>query len=216
MIDVLIWDAGGTLFDTYPAVVWACRRALQTFGYDAKPTWLLGLFRQTTVYALQVVADRYGLDGRALAAQFSRAYDAVEPERQPPFPGVKDVCSYVCESGGENYIVTHRGRDSLMKLLAAHRMTNLFTDCITKEDPYPRKPDPASLLALMRRHVLDPERCMAIGDRPLDIVAGRRAGIITCAFGEEAGDEGADLVINHFHELLHWLRRQTRGEGTVA
>lgn len=207
MIDILIWDAGGTLFDTYPAVVEACRSALQKLGYDAKPTWLLGLFRRTTAYALQAVAARYELDQTTLTAQFELAYEAVEPARQPPFPGVKDVCAYVCGLGGENYIVTHRRRDSLIQLLTAHRMTHFFVDCITKEDPYPRKPDPASLLALARRHQLAPERCLAIGDRPLDIIAGNHAGMMTCAFGEEAGEADADLTIAHYHELLAWLRQ---------
>jgi hypothetical protein len=92
-------------------------------------------------------------------------------------------------------------------LLEVHGLGPLFTDCVTKDDPYPRKPDPASILALIARHGLDPRRCLAIGDRELDVVAGVRAGVWTCFFGEAPHETPADLEIIGYDELLCWLGR---------
>lgn len=211
VIQYLIWDAGGTLFDTYPAVVEACRVALDGFGKEAPSAWVLALCKQTTSHGIRTLADTFSLDEEAFAQHFRRSYEDIGAQYQPPFPGVEQVCRYVCDIGGQNFIVTHRSRTSLAALLEAHGMTRYFTDCIAKEDPYPRKPDPESLNALVARYALDRSQCLLIGDRDLDIVAGRCAGIRTCFFGSEPHDAQPDLEIADFAALLDWLRMENTG-----
>lgn len=207
MIDAIIWDAGGTLFNTYPSVVRAAQTALAVSEATVSSERLLSLFRESTQYALDILARELSLNYGALAGQFEDAYEAVEAVCQPPFPYVIEVCRYVVANEGRNFIVTHRGARSLMDLLEAHDMVSYFSDWITKEDPYPRKPDPASMLAITKRHRLDPECCLAVGDRELDILAGRRAGLMTCIFGDDdAGVSLADLRVAAFSELLRWLQ----------
>jgi phosphoglycolate phosphatase-like HAD superfamily hydrolase len=206
VITDLIWDAGGTLFDTYPAVVAACQEALGPLAEVTDPDWLMMLFRQRTSYALRSVAETYDLDIDAFTARYREAYAASDPALQPPFPFVAEVCELIVARGGQNFIATHRARASLVRLLEAHGLRSRFTDCITKDDPYPRKPDPASILALIARYDLDPRRCLAIGDRELDVVAGVRAGVWTCFFGEGAHETPADLEISGYDKLLCWLR----------
>lgn len=206
VITHLIWDVGGTLFDTYPAVVAACLEALGPPAESTDADWLMELFRQRTSYALRVVAETYDLEIDAFTARYREAYAASDPALQPPFPFVADVCELIVARGGRNFIATHRERASLVRLLEAHGLQPLFTDCITKDDPYPRKPDPASILALMARHGLDPRHCLAIGDRELDIVAGVRAGVQTCFFGAADHQTPTDLEISGYDELLRRLR----------
>ena len=190
MIANLIWDAGGTLFDTYPAVVAACQAALGPLSAEVDEAWLMALFRQRTSLALRTVAAHFALDLESFTARYKEAYLTSDPGLQPPFDYVANVCRFVVEVGGRNFIATHRERVSLVSLLRAHGLESLFTDCITKDDPYPRKPDPASIQALLNRHDLDPSQCLAIGDRDLDIAAGVGAGVWTCYFGDPARDAG--------------------------
>jgi HAD superfamily hydrolase (TIGR01549 family) len=168
----------------------------------------MGLFRQTTSYALRRVAERFDLDQDELEAAYKAAYSALGPETQEPFPYVRDVCSFICESGGQNFIVTHRARESVEGLLQAHDLIDYFTDWIVKEDPYPRKPDPTSLLAMVRRHSLEADRCMAIGDREIDVLAGKRAGLMTCMLSGDGSSSQADLTVTGFDQLLQWLQAQ--------
>jgi HAD superfamily hydrolase (TIGR01549 family) len=206
-IDAGLWDAGGTLFNTYPAVVSAAQTALSELGHEVSKTRLMDLFRQSTHYALETLAQDYELDETRLIERYEQVYAAQGPAHQPPFPGVMDVCRFVLEHGGRNFIVTHRARASLNQLLEAHDMDVLFSDTITKDDPYPRKPDPTSTLAMVERHGLDIERCLVIGDRKLDILAGKRAGAVTCLYGEDQDAAPlADLHIHDYAELLRWLR----------
>jgi len=208
MIKYLIWDGGGTLFDTYPAMVQACRMALSDFGEEASPERVMALFKRSTSFAIRTLADEFSLDEDALERHFERAYDDIDAQDQPPFPGVEQACRYICEIGGRNFIVTHRAKVLLEVLLETHKLARYFTDYITKEDPYPRKPDPESVNALIAQYALDRDHCLLIGDRNLDIVAGQRAGIRTCFFGTESYDAQPDVEIEHFEMLLQWLQAE--------
>ncbi len=211
MITYLVWDAGGTLFDTYPAVVSAAGAALQALGHvPPQSDLLLDWFRQTLSTGVHRVVAMYGLDEAQFSAQFEAYYDQIDATFQLPFPGVVEVCREMCRRGGQNFISTHRGRASLQKLLDAHSMAGYFTALLTAEDPFPRKPDPASILALLRRYALAPEAGLAIGDRELDIQAGRNAGLHTCFFGKGVHSTPADLEIVHYNELCEWLQQESR------
>lgn len=212
VIHDIIWDAGGTLFDTYPAMTQAFDAALREFGAQIPQERILQLARESTHYAISTLAREAGIDADALESAFRRRYNAIGPEAQPPFPGVEEVCTAICARGGRNFIVTHRGRDSLNALLAAHGMEAYFSDSITAEDPFPRKPDPAALNALVARHGMTPTTTLLIGDRALDLQAGRAAGMRTCLFEADPNSrvapeqpEPADLVITSFPTLLERL-----------
>ena len=42
---------------------------------------------------------------------------------------------------------------------------------------YPRKPAPDALLALIKKCDLEPPKCVMIGDRDIDVLAGKNAGM---------------------------------------
>lgn len=209
-IRYLIWDAGGTLFDTYPAVVEALALALREFKKNVALDVIWLLCRKSIGYALKILAEGHALDAAVLAQRYRQRYVAMDAQLQPPFPETVDICRYMCDIGGQNFIVTHRERSLLTKLLDTHKMTFYFTDCITKEDPYPRKPDPAAIMALLARYNLDPGLGMAIGDRELDVIAGQRAGLRTCLFGTESHKTPVDLQVRDFAGLYAWLIAENR------
>jgi HAD hydrolase, family IA, variant 1 len=51
---------------------------------------------------------------------------------------------------------------------------------VTADDGFPRKPDPTSMLYLKDKYTI--ESGLVIGDRPIDIEAGQRAGMATYLF----------------------------------
>jgi phosphoglycolate phosphatase-like HAD superfamily hydrolase len=140
-----------------------------------------------------------------LGQAFEEHYDQIASEAQPPFPGVLPVCEYICNLGGRNLIITHRGQAGTDELLAAHNMTHYFTGCIARDDGYPRKPDPAAFEAMLRTQELRREETMAVGDREIDILAGRAAGLFTCLFALKADSKVADLTVSSFDELYRYL-----------
>ncbi|MGC9358072.1 MAG: HAD-IA family hydrolase, partial [Anaerolineae bacterium] len=102
----------------------------------------------------------------------------------------------------------HRDRASLQQLLEVHGLSQTFAAIITSDDGFPRKPDPAAFESLIERQQLDREVTLAIGDRELDILAARGAGLHTCFFGTNPHEAHADVEITDYADLHAWLLRR--------
>jgi phosphoglycolate phosphatase-like HAD superfamily hydrolase len=57
---------------------------------------------------------------------------------------------------------------------------DLFDDVIGSDGPYPRKPDPAGLRALMERAGATPERTLMVGDSRIDYETAKSAATHCC------------------------------------
>ncbi len=203
----VIWDLGGTLIDTYPVTVEVFLDTLRDLGVEADSRQVRALYRTSTDHAIRVTAERYGVDPVRLRERQRAAAARVPPAEFPAFPGARAVLARVRERGGKNLLVTHRGRAGALGLLAAHGLDRLIDDLVTGDDPWPRKPDPASMLAVIARNSLDRAACLAVGDRALDVEAGRRAGVRTCLVGYSSPEVEADLHLGRLDELFDHLTR---------
>lgn len=205
MIDHILWDVDGTLFDTYPAITFALSKSLKELGLSVALNLIDGQARRSLDDCLQTLSQRHKLDPDLLRSRFAESYQAVPPENQPPFPRVGEVCTWIQERGGRNVIVTHRGVASTQRLLAAHDLAPLFAGILSVEQGYPRKPDPALFMAALQQFELDRTATLVIGDREIDIQAGRVAGLRTCLFGQEPLAELANYRIDDYGQLLALL-----------
>jgi HAD superfamily hydrolase (TIGR01509 family) len=201
----IIWDVDGTLFDTYPAISAAFLSALADFGAAAPLPEIESLARVEVLRCAEELAGRFDLATDDLMRAFGKHYVALSPAAEPPFPGVRAVCERIVAGDGVNAIVTHRNAGSLAGLLAAHDMGSLFVEIIARDDGYPRKPNPAAFIAVLQHQHLDPRETLSVGDRAIDIQAGRAAGTLTCLFGDQGLEVPADLTIGDYAELLAWL-----------
>jgi phosphoglycolate phosphatase-like HAD superfamily hydrolase len=216
MLRDLIWDVDGTIFDTYPAFIRAFEAALQDLDAQAPLDRIAELCRQSLSHCVATLADECRVDAEDVLRGFQAHYAATPARDQPPFPGVIDVCATVRSIGGQNLIVTHRGGESLQRLLEFHHMMDYFTDRLTHDDGFPRKPDPTSFEEMIQRHHLERASVLAIGDRDIDVLAGRAAGVRTCLFGTRLPEVGADYTIAHFAELYRILVVENGDKATAA
>lgn len=202
----ILWDVDGTLFDTYPAITYAISQALNGLGESAALNVIDGLARQSIDLCLGTLAQRLSLDVDVVRRCYLAAYAALPLANQPPFPGAGEVCATICQRGGVNVAVTHRGTSSTQALLDAHGLARFFAGIVSVEQGYPRKPDPAMALAALAIYDLEPAVTWMIGDRGLDIEAGRSAGLRTCFYGRASLAQPADLHIGHYSQLLAALQ----------
>lgn len=212
----IIWDVDGTLFDTYPAIARAFRRALNELGHDAPLDRIAELARESLGQCAATLAADHGIDRERLEAAFAEAYERTAPDEQPPFEGTRAICEHIRRLGGQNVIVTHRGPSGTAALLSASGLAGLFSDCITQADGFPRKPDPGAIDAIIERRGLRRDETMAIGDREIDVAAGRAAGVVTCFFGREIAPVDADVVMDDFLELGRLLGIAATPAGTSS
>ena len=199
----LIWDFDGTLFDTYPPLIRAIGQALADDGITEGHDVIADLLNDTLARCIAGLIETHNLEGPGFEARIERYWSETTPQDNPPFPGVMHACERVLAAGGRHYIVTHRGRESMLTLLDWYNVRGMFADFLTRDDGYPRKPDPASFQAMIERHHLPLDEVLAVGDRALDIQAGQGARVHTCLFSAvPLPDVQPDYEIADFEALL--------------
>ena len=204
--DYLLWDFDGTLFDTYPALVRAIEQALAEWGVSVPAARIRALLATTLADTIDALSAEFELERAAFSARVEHYRARTTPAERPPFPGVIALCERFKAAGGANLLFTHRDRPTLDALLAWHQTDHLFLDILTTEDGYPRKPDPAGFCALIERNAVPRDRALAVGDRDLDVQAGKAAGVATCLY-DAAPSPGVepDFCVASWDELAALL-----------
>jgi phosphoglycolate phosphatase-like HAD superfamily hydrolase len=201
----IIWDVDGTLFNAYPAIAAAFKAALAEKGVETDSEWIMKLAMQSMGHCVATLANEYHISEAAIEEAFWPRYRSVGYPAQPPFPHVREVCEQICLGGGSNVIVTHRETDGTIGLLRAHQLIDLFKGWITRDDDYPKKPDPTAFRAALTRFGLDPYLTMAVGDRDIDTIAAQGAGLFTCQYTTDCQEAKPDLQMHDFAQLLEYL-----------
>ncbi|MBX4203024.1 HAD-IA family hydrolase [Enterococcus faecium] len=195
-----IWDFDGTLFDTYPAMVDGAWQALKDFGIsmDKKE-----IYFKMKKYSTSYLINESNLNAREFNELFHR-YEKESTEVSRPFPETKQVLEMLKDNGGRHFILTHRLTESTGDLLKEHRLAHLIEEVVGIDQDFPRKPDPASLNYLIDTFHLERTDTMMIGDRRLDIEAGKNAGVATCLYDIDhfLGEIPADYVVGNLNEIL--------------
>ena len=172
-----LWDFDGTLFDSYPHVVQCCWDALVGAGLAE------GLEREMVLRHLLVsfsdMKKYTGMPDDVYRAFVDRSHLLGDEEVLPkavPFPDARDVLSAIVKNGGKNYLYTHRNKTALW-YFDTYGLTEFFADFVTSEEGFPAKPAPDAVRALIGRNALDPASCIMVGDREIDGMSGKNAGI---------------------------------------
>ena len=198
--DALIWDFDGTLLDTYPPMSRDLQQTMADLGVTLPLEELLARFQISRGEVLAYCARQSGLTAEAV----DRAYrDDVARRGHPAaetFPHVRDILSRFQAAGGRSFLFTHRS-ESVHLYLQKAGLTRYFTDVVSSGTVFARKPDPAGNLYLAETHGLDPARMLAVGDRELDVLAGKRAGMDACLFRGKGAPTAADYQIRDMAEL---------------
>lgn len=195
-----IWDFDGTLFDTYPAMVDGAQQALKDFGINMDKK---EIYFKMKKYSTSYLINESNLDANEFNEWFHR-YEKKSKEASRPFPETKQVLERLKINGGRHFILTHRLTESTWELLKVYQLAHLIEEVVGIDQDFPRKPDPASLKYLIETFHLERTDTMMIGDRRLDIEAGKNAGVVTCLYDIDhfLGEIPADYVVGNLNEIL--------------
>lgn len=203
-LSALIWDLDGTLLDTYPMIVGSLRQfyAEQGLPLDAADISDAVLRSSVRDFAAQIEAQT----GISLTDGMPR-YRQIRAERElavTPMPGARETLARLRARGVPNFIFTHRGA-STQTLLDRTELSDFFSEIVTAEAGFPRKPAPDGLRYLVEQHGLDPARTAYLGDREIDMRCAENAGlcgILLRPAGSPASPLGSELaVIERLDEL---------------
>lgn len=164
----LLWDFDGTMFDTYPTIVQSFKELMT--HREVSDEDVLKKMKISSEEAIR----HFGIEKKLFDERFHALEKTLHPKDKPPFPYLEAVLQWA----ELNVIVTHKSKESTMEILEFYDMKKYFTEIITKDDGYKRKPDTGAYTYLHDKYGID----MVIGDRELDLQPARELGIATCAF----------------------------------
>jgi len=200
----IIWDYDGTLFDSYPVVVDAFNETLAKYGIIEDVNEIYSHMKITLSHANEHYKKKYKLDD-AFFEQYKNLRTFSDREKTKPFSGATELCQAIYKSGGKNYLYTHRN-DTAVESIEKYGMANYFTEFITSRQNFAPKPNPNAILYLLGKYNISRDKAIMIGDRDMDILSGKNAGIYACYLSD--GNEiceAADYNASNFSELFEIL-----------
>ena len=180
-----IWDLDGTLLDSYEAILSGIE---ETFGQFAIPYDKENMREFILKYSVQdllvQVAEERKLDVEVLNQV--RAQSLAEKNAQVVLmPGARDVLDWTDQVGIRNFIYTHKG-DNAFTILRNLGLESYFTEILTSQSGFARKPNPEAANYLIDKYQLNPDNTYYIGDRTLDVEFAQNSGIQSINFLESS------------------------------
>jgi HAD superfamily hydrolase (TIGR01549 family) len=144
--------------------------------------------------------EKLGPAERARAEAILERHEAAAAEHAESMDGFLPFHGWLASQGVKSGLVTRNSRKSVEVVLT--RLALRFDAVVSREDA-PPKPAPDPVLLACRRMGVEPGEAMFVGDFEFDLVAGRRAGVMTVLLTNPACrfSERADLVIDSLAEL---------------
>ena len=176
-----IWDLDGTLLDSYDAILAGLEETYATYQLLFDRASIKDFILKHSVQDLLVaVAEEYHLDVTDLNRR--RAESLAEKNAQVLLmDGARDVLSWAQEAGIEQFVYTHKGENAFV-ILRDLGLESFFTEILTSQSGFARKPDPEAARYLMEKYGVEPENTYYIGDRSLDIDFARNSQIQSINF----------------------------------
>ncbi|WP_105209073.1 HAD-IA family hydrolase [Streptococcus suis] len=176
MTPTFIWDLDGTLLDSYEAILAGIQETYEQYDLPFDREEVRNFILRYSVKDLLVRdADKYGLDSDELNRV--RATSLKEKNTQIPLmAGAREILDWTAEKGIQNFVYTHKS-DNAFQVLEDLGVRHHFTEILTSDSGFARKPSPEALLFLIEKYGLDKEKTYYIGDRLLDVETAVNAGI---------------------------------------
>ena len=210
----LIFDLDGTLVDTVYAHVFAWQRALGELDLPVDG-WQIhrrigmsgGLF--TRAVAREIGRELSDAETEAAQRRHGELFRELLPERRP-LPGAVEMLAGLRAAGIQHGIATSGRRPEIDLSLDALGVPP-ETVVVERGDVLRAKPEPDLFLACQQRLGVPVNECYVIGDAVWDLLAARRAGMLSVGllsggYGEdELRAAGAFRVYRDAEELLESL-----------
>jgi HAD superfamily hydrolase (TIGR01509 family) len=193
-VTALILDLDGTLIDSVYAHVFAWQRAFDEAGLPIDG-WRIhrrigmsgGLFARAA--AREIGRPLSDEESEGLQRRHGELYRELLPARRP-LPGAVDLLSELRDEGIPHGIATSGRRPEIDASLEALGIPP-ETVVVARGDVRRAKPEPDLFLTCASRLGTDPGDCYVVGDAVWDLLAARRAGMLSVGLlsGGYGGDE---------------------------
>ena len=178
-----IWDLDGTLLDSYEAILSGIEETFAQFAIPYDKGKVREVILKYSVQDLLVqVAEERKLDVEVLNQV--RAQSLAEKNAQVVLmPGAREMLAWADQAGIQQFVYTHKG-DNALTILRDLGLESYFTEILTSQSGFARKPSPEAANYLIDKYQLNPDNTYYIGDRTLDVEFAQNSGIQSLNFLE--------------------------------
>lgn len=198
-----IWDLDGTLLDSYEIIAEAAGRTAADAGIHDTKDYVMKAVKQGSVSAYMAeIGMRSGKSSQELFAQYRKYTEKVD--RITLIAGAKETLERLKQAGAVHFVYTHRGKSS-EPILERLGILDCFQEVVTSEYGFAKKPSGEGIRFLLDKYNLDPEQTWYVGDRSLDVLCAKDAGVKALLYLEpgscvsETGKE--DRVVHDLEEI---------------
>lgn len=210
-VDLLIFDLDCTLADTKYDIALATNYALRALGLPELPPEII-----------------YGYIGNGVEKILERALPPSHRQLQPEalrlfgehygqhlldhtrlYPKVRETLEHFRDK--KMAVATNKTLRFSLQTLEGLQIRHYFQIVLGGDSTDRLKPDPEPLQRILRALDVIPQRAAMVGDSVSDVLAGKRAGTLTCAltYGlgkrEDLEASGPDFIADDFGSLAHFF-----------
>ena len=180
---VVLFDLDGTLADTVPLILRCYRHTMKIHrGRElADELWVRTIGRPLRSAFTDFTDDPE--EAARMLDTYVEFQRTVHDDMVCAFPGARSTLDALRARGVRVGVVTSKGREMTARTLGCCGLDDALDVLVTVQDVERGKPDPEPVLKALERLGVAPSRegVLFVGDSPHDLVAGRRAGVSTCA-----------------------------------
>ncbi len=207
LIRGIIFDFDGTLIDSYEAIAESLNHVRSSYSL---PAFTMAEVKPMVGHGLERLIERaVGVERVEEGVRlFRQSYATLCERKTSILPQVKETLDTLDRRGYQMAIASNKPSYFARDILKALEIEHLFVEVLGPNDVERPKPDPEMLEIIIMRIGLSPEEIVYVGDMPLDVEAGRRAGVAVYALptGSASRDEllGArpDRLLHRFSDML--------------
>lgn len=211
-VELIIFDLDGTLVDSRRDIANAVNLTLKNLGLKEKSIQEISSYIGRGVVDLlrKSLGERDDVLLKKALSIFEEYYRRHFADNSTLYPDVKDVLEHFKDK--KKVIVTNRNYEFALLTLKALGVYEYFEDIAGGDDAGCAKPSTCLLDKIIGNLNMDKGKTIMVGDMDIDILAGKRAGIITCAvtYGigkkEDIVKTGPDFIIDDIIKLKDIIR----------
>ena len=206
-ISLIVYDFDGTLVDTLFDIADAVNLSLNELGLRTLSRATIRKYVGKGVERLMAQSiDGTGYTDLPRAVElFRRHYSENLMNHTRFYPSGREILDHFRDK--KQAICSNKPEDFVRRILESLKSLDYFDAILGGDSVESKKPDPEGLLHLLDRFQCAPEMAVLVGDSPVDIETGKRAGVYTCVVNYGLGDPkeiasvGPDCSIDHLSEL---------------
>jgi phosphoglycolate phosphatase len=178
---LIAFDLDGTLIDSRRDLSDSVNLLIEELGGPPLPEEEVGrMVGEGARVLVQRALEASGLGEVPNALpRFLEIYDTRLLNHTRAYDGIADALR-VAREHAHVAVLTNKPAAASNRILEGLRLRDLFDDVVGGDGPLPRKPDPASLVALMDRTGTRPTHTLLVGDSIIDFETAARATARCC------------------------------------